>query len=44
MSDEQPKVSFIEKNPRTCPVCRNEFYHEMLLTGGGKVNCWKIKK
>ena len=23
MSDEHPKVLFIEKNPRTCPVCKN---------------------
>ncbi len=43
MSDEQPKVSFIEKNPRTCPVCNEEFYHEMLLTGGGRLIAGKLR-
>ena len=43
MSDEQPKISFIEKNPRICPVCGNEFYHEMLLTGGGRLIAGKLR-
>ena len=43
MSDEQPRVSFIEKNPRTCPVCSGEFYHEMLLTGGGRLIAGKLR-
>lgn len=43
MSDEQPKVSFIEKNPRTCPVCKGEFYHEMLLSGGGRLIAGKLR-
>ncbi|WP_300367562.1 DUF2225 domain-containing protein [Brachyspira sp.] len=43
MSDEQAKVSFMEKNPRTCPVCKNEFYHEMLLTGGGRLIAGKLR-
>ena len=43
MNDEQPKVSFIEKNPRICPVCQSEFYHEMLLTGGGRLIAGKLR-
>ena len=34
---EELKISYFEKNPRTCPVCNKEFYHEMLLTGGGRL-------
>lgn len=34
---EEKRITFFEKKPRTCPVCGQEFYHETLLTGGGRL-------
>ncbi len=31
------KISFFEKNPRKCPFCLTEFYHESLLTGNSRI-------
>lgn len=31
------KVTFYEKDARVCPVCQEEFRHEQLLTGGGRL-------
>lgn len=42
-NNEDLKISFFEKNPRTCPVCGTEFYHEMLLTGGGRLIAGKLR-
>lgn len=43
MSGEEVKVSYFEKNPRVCPVCETEFYHEMLLTGGGRLIAGELR-
>lgn len=43
MSAEEVKLSFFEKNPRVCPVCETEFYHEMLLTGGGRLIAGELR-
>lgn len=40
---EELKVSYFEKNPRVCPVCETEFYHEMLLTGGGRLIAGELR-
>jgi uncharacterized protein (DUF2225 family) len=31
------KVSYYLKNPTVCPVCRNSFYKEEMLSGGGRL-------
>lgn len=43
-TNEDRKISFFEKNQRVCPVCGNEFYHEMLLTGGGRLIAGKLRE
>ncbi|HOK02237.1 MAG TPA: DUF2225 domain-containing protein [Spirochaetota bacterium] len=35
--DEGKKISFRQKNPTMCPICRNEFYREEMFTGGGRL-------
>jgi len=38
MSEEKSKkISFKQKTPTVCPVCRNEFFREEMLTGGGRL-------
>ena len=44
MADEEkeddsksPKVSYLEKTPRKCPVCEHEYSHEFMYTGGGRI-------
>ena len=40
--EENKKVSFKQKNPTLCPVCRNEFYREEMFTGGGRLIAEKL--
>ena len=35
--ENSKKVSFRQKNPTLCPVCRNEFFREEMFTGGGRL-------
>lgn len=42
-TDKKTKVSYAEKKPRNCPVCGKEFYHEKLLTGGGRLIAGKLR-
>jgi hypothetical protein len=35
--DDSKKISFRQKNPTLCPVCRNEFFREEMFTGGGRL-------
>lgn len=38
MTEEKiKKISFRQKTPTVCPVCRNEFFREEMLTGGGRL-------
>ncbi|MCG8568642.1 MAG: DUF2225 domain-containing protein [Spirochaetes bacterium] len=40
MSDVQkfiPKLTFLSKKPIICPVCQQEFYHENMMSGGGRL-------
>jgi len=37
MSDN-PKKSYFEKKSRECPVCERENYHEVILSGRGRLN------
>lgn len=34
---ENKKVSFRQKKPTLCPVCKNEFFREEMFTGGGRL-------
>ncbi len=34
---ENKKISFRQKNPTVCPVCRHEFHREEMFTGGGRL-------
>ncbi len=34
---ENKKITFRQKNPLTCPVCRHQFYREEMFTGGGRL-------
>ncbi len=34
---ENKKVTFRQKNPTLCPVCKNEFFREEMFTGGGRL-------
>ena len=38
------KITFYEKSPRSCPVCGQEFYHEQILTGGGRLIAGSLRK
>lgn len=40
--EENKKISFRQKNPTLCPVCRNEFYREEMFTGSGRLISEKI--
>lgn len=42
--NEERKLTFLEKKPRVCPVCEREFYHEMLLTGSGRLIAGRLRK
>ncbi len=40
MSEEnrfRPKVTFLSKDPITCPICDEKFYNENLMFGGGRL-------
>src|SRR3989339_1813771 len=34
---DNAKISFFEKEPKKCPVCKNSFRFERLYTGGGRL-------
>jgi len=36
--EDNVKISFLGKNPITCPVCSEKFRKEELLSGGGRMN------
>lgn len=38
------KVTFHEKHARHCPVCENEFYHEQILSGGGRLIAGELRR
>ncbi len=38
------KVTFHEKHARHCPICENEFYHEQILTGGGRLIAGELRR
>ncbi len=38
------KVTFHEKHARHCPVCDNEFYHEQILSGGGRLIAGELRR
>ncbi len=38
------KLTFREKKPRQCPICDNSFFHEQLLTGGGRLIAGNLRK
>lgn len=38
------KVTFREKHTRHCPVCDNEFYHEQILSGGGRLIAGELRR
>jgi uncharacterized protein (DUF2225 family) len=40
--DKNLKITFIDKNSTTCPVCFNEFYREALMTGSGRLIAGKL--
>jgi len=40
--DKNLKITFIDKNSTTCPVCSNEFYREVLMTGSGRLIAGKL--
>jgi len=40
--EETKKISFRQKNPTSCPVCRNEFYREEMFTGSGRLIAEKL--
>ena len=40
--EETKKVSFRQKNPTVCPICRNEFYREEMFTGSGRLIADKL--
>jgi uncharacterized protein (DUF2225 family) len=42
MSDKSPSLTFFQKKPTVCPVCRTEFYREELLTGRGRLIAGKL--
>ncbi len=35
--EKKKRISFRQKEPTKCPVCKNEFYREELLSGGGRL-------
>ncbi|MCL1864916.1 MAG: DUF2225 domain-containing protein [Spirochaetes bacterium] len=41
MRDEK-KISFRQKNPTVCPICRYEFYREEMFTGSGRLIADKL--
>ena len=40
--EETKKISFRQKNPVVCPVCKNEFYREEMFTGSGRLIAEKL--
>ncbi len=38
------KITFREKHTRHCPVCDNEFYHEQILSGGGRLIAGELRR
>ncbi len=40
--EDAKKISFRQKNPTLCPVCRNEFYREEMFTGSGRLIAEKL--
>jgi len=40
--ENSKKISFRQKNPTTCPVCKNQFYREEMFTGGGRLIAERI--
>lgn len=43
IEEKNKNTTYFEKNPRVCPVCGLEFYHEQLLTGGGRLIAGKLR-
>jgi len=39
---DSKKISFRQKNPTVCPVCKNEFYREEMFTGSGRLIADKL--
>lgn len=37
MEEKKKRVSYRSKNATKCPICKNEFYREELLSGGGRL-------
>ncbi|MFW5807959.1 MAG: DUF2225 domain-containing protein [Spirochaetota bacterium] len=35
--EKKKRISFRQKEPTKCPICKNEFYKEELLSGGGRL-------
>lgn len=42
MAGTKLTLSFIQKNPTTCPVCGGDFYREEMLTGRGRMIAGKL--
>jgi len=40
--EESKKISFRQKNPTICPICKNEFFREEMFTGSGRLIAEKI--
>ena len=40
--EETKKISFRQKNPTQCPICKNEFYREEMFTGSGRLIAEKL--
>jgi len=40
--DKNLKITFVDKNPTTCPVCSHDFYREALMTGSGRLIAGKL--
>lgn len=40
--EDKVKISFYAKNPTICPVCREAFRKEELLSGGGRMNAGSL--
>ncbi len=43
-SSSAKKITFHEKSARHCPVCENEFYHEQILSGGGRLIAGNLRR
>ncbi len=42
MAEKTPSLTYYQKKPSVCPVCRSEFFREELLTGRGRLIAGKL--